>query len=452
MSAPVHSTAPDLKGAAALLTTANVACTAIGASQGLLILWLLGPGYFGAVAVLVALTGVAANLIDVRLTDLVSKLYYDDRASDAASGAEYRTSVLRLGLGLSLLGAGLIAVVSFALLSIGARRLTGVELTAAWLWMAAGAQGVSYLGSFVIFIQRFIAPPRRMAILQLASAVINAAVMLLCVAIDRTVGGYVLGLVASAAGIAALNAWQTVTILRQDGVVWHGRRRVAAPVIDRRVVVEFLVAGNAQGYVKLLHRAADVLLVAAFCSDAATGVYKLARSIADTLLVASEAIGRVYQPRLLSLLQARDHVEFAAVTRSITMTAAALTVAALAAEAAFLPILAPVLGVAGGQDLTVSVAILTLSFFFVAGLQSWIWPAFVYFGRPGRCTFWGAVAVTAGQYTIGPALVFLTGHATPAWFSLGYLSYYVLAVPPLWCELRSEQPSLVWRPGALATS
>jgi hypothetical protein len=60
--------------------------------------------------------------------------------------------------------------------------------------------------------------------------------------------------------------------------------------------------------------------------------------------------------------------------------------------------------------------------------------------------------VTAGQYTIGPALVFLTGQATPAWFSLGYLSYYVLAVLPLWRELRSEQPSLVWRPGALAAS
>jgi hypothetical protein len=317
--------------------------------------------------------------------------------------------------------------------------------------MAAGAQGVSYLGSFFIFIQRFIAPPRRMALLQLASAFINAAAMLIFVARDQTVGGYVLGLVASAAGIAALNAWQDVAILRQEGVALYGRR-VVAPAIDRRVVVRFLVAGNAQGYVKLFHRAADVLLVAAFCSDRATGVYKLARSIADTLLVASEAIGRVYQPRLLSLLRAQDHVEYTAVTRSITMTAAGLTVAALAAEAVFLPILAPVLGVADGQELTLSVAILTLSFFFVAGLQSWIWPAFVYFGRPERCTLWGALAVTAGQYTIGPALVFLTGQATPAWFSLGYLSYYVLAVLPLWRELRSEKPSLVWRPGALAAS
>ena len=451
MSATNQSTAPDLKGAAALLTTANIGCAAIGASQGLLIMWLLGPDSFGAAAVVAALTAVAANLVDVRLTDLISKLYYDDQASRAASGAAYRTSVLRLGFGLSLLGAGLITVVSLGLMSIAARRLTGVELTASWLWMAAGAQGVSYLGSFFIFIQRFIAPPRRMALLQLASALINAAAMLTFVAMDQTVGGYVLGLVASAAGVAALNAWQAVAILRQAGVALYGRR-VVAPAIDRRVVVRFLVAGNAQGYVKLFHRAADVLLVAAFCSDRATGVYKLARSIADTLLVASEAIGRVYQPRLLSLLQAQDHVEYAALTRSITMTAAALTVAALAAEAAFLPILAPVLGVADGQELTLSVAILTLSFFFVAGLQSWIWPAFVYFGRPERCTLWGALAVTAGQYTIGPSLVFLTGQATPAWFSLGYLSYYVLAVLPLWRELRSEQPSLVWRPGALAAS
>ena len=94
---------------------------------------------------------------------------------------------------------------------------------------------------------------------------------------------------------------------------------------------------------------------------------------------------------------------------------------------------------------------MTLTFFFVAGLQSWIWPAFVFGGRLGRCTLWGAVAVLAGQYTIGPVLVYFTGYATPTWFSLGYLSFYVFSTLPLWHELRRERPLFTWTVQEAAT-
>jgi len=275
--------------------------------------------------------------------------------------------------------------------------------------------------------------------------------MIASVSASRTVGGYVIGLLASAAGITLLNAFYTVSILRGDGVVLFGRSRAAAPAIDRRVILRFVSAGNLLGYVKLMHRSADVLLVAVFCSDRETGIYKLARSITDALLTVSEAMGRVYQPRLLALLQTRDHTEYGAVVRSIMTTAAAVTLAAIGSTLVLLPSLAPLLGVADGRGLTVSVVIMTVTFFFVAGLQSWIWPAFVFGGRLGRCTLWSTVAVLAGQYTIGPALVYLTGYATPAWFSLGYLSFYVFSLLPLWRELRRDQPIFIWPVQEVAT-
>ena len=137
--------------------------------------------------------------------------------------------------------------------------------------MAAAAQGVSYIGSFFIFIQRFTVLPRRMAILQLASAIINAAAMVASVVASPTVGGYVVGLLASSAGIAVLNAVYTIAILRLDGVSLFGRHDAVSPAIDRRVIFRFVAAGNLLGYVKLLHRSADVLLVAAFCGDRADG-------------------------------------------------------------------------------------------------------------------------------------------------------------------------------------
>jgi O-antigen/teichoic acid export membrane protein len=433
-----------LRPSAALLTGANLVCAAVGVTQGLFVLRLLGPATFGAAAVVVALTAVATNVVDVRLIDLIANLYYDEKASCPDTGAAYRGSALRLGLRLYALSAALIAVASAGLMLVLAHRFTSVALMSSWLWIAAAAQGVSYLGSFFIFIQRFTVVPRRMAQLQLASALINATAMIASVTASRTVGGYVIGLFASAAGITLVNAFYTVSILRRDGVMLFGRDRVATPAFDRRLILRFISAGNLLGYVKLLHRSADVLLVAVFCSDRETGIYKLARSITDALLTVSEAMGRVYQPRLLALLQARDHTEYGAVVRSIMTTAAAVTLAAIGSTVVLLPSLAPLLGVADGQSLTVSVVIMTITFFFAAGLQSWIWPAFVFRGRLGRCTLWSTVAVLAGQYTIGPALVYLTGYPNPAWFSLGYLSFYVFSLLPLWRELRRDQPIFIW--------
>jgi O-antigen/teichoic acid export membrane protein len=437
--------APDqLKASAAFLTAVNLCCAAIGAAQGLAVVRLLGPDGYGAAAVLVALTSVATNLIDVRLTDLVSNLYYSPNASDDAGGATHRAAVLRLGIGLYAVSALLIALASAALLLVAARRLSATAFLTQWFWLAALAQGVSYFGSFFVFVQRFVASARRMAALQVASALINAGAMVALVALHRTIGGYVTGLLISAVAIAVVNAALTVRSIVRAGIPLRASGRSAGVVLDRKVVFQFIAAGNVLGYVKLLHRSADVLLVAFFCSDRDTGVYKLARSMTDALYAISEAIGRIYQPRLLTLLRDGAHAEYRRLARSMTTTAAAVTVVALAGVLVVVPRMAVILGWREMPGLTLATAILTLPFFFVAGLQAWIWPAFVSMGRLGRCTLWGVVAVVMGQYTVGPLLVYSTGSANPAWFSLGYLSFYVLSLLPLWRELVHEGHTFAW--------
>jgi O-antigen/teichoic acid export membrane protein len=444
--------APDqLKASAAFLTAVNLCCAAIGAAQGLAVVRLLGPDGYGAAAVLVALTSVATNLIDVRLTDLVSNLYYSPNASDDAGGATHRAAVLRLGIGLYAVSALLIALASAALLLVAARRLSATAFLTQWFWLAALAQGVSYFGSFFVFVQRFVASARRMAALQVASALINAGAMVALVALHRTIGGYVTGLLISAVAIAVVNAALTVRSIVRAGIPLRASGRSAGVVLDRKVVFQFIAAGNVLGYVKLLHRSADVLLVAFFCSDRDTGVYKLARSMTDALYAISEAIGRIYQPRLLTLLRDGAHAEYRRLARSMTTTAAAVTVVALAGVLVVVPRMAVILGWREMPGLTLATAILTLPFFFVAGLQAWIWPAFVSMGRLGRCTLWGVVAVLVGQYTIGPLLVYSTGSAIPAWFSLGYLSFYVLSLLPLWRELVHDGhafASIAWETAA----
>lgn len=439
----------DLKSSAALLTGVNVACAVIGVLQGLLVLRMLGPELFGAAAVLVAIGAVAANLVDVRVTDLVSRLYYDERAC-LVNGAGYRGSALRLGVRVSAGGAALIALVSGVAMPLVAPALTGVELFASWFWFMATAQGIAYLGSFFIFVQRYAASPPRMAAVQVTSALINAAAMVGCVAASRTVGGYTLGLLASATGIAILNAAYAFTVFRKDGIELF-RKQPAAPSIDRATIIRFLSAGNLLGYVKLLHRSADVLLVSVFCGDRETGIYKLARSIADALFAFSEAMGRVYQPRLLELLQARDHAQYAVLARSLLATATVVTLVALLAELTLLPHLAPMLGVTDVRALTLSTLTLSVSFFFAAGLQSWIWPAFIFFERLGQCTLWGIVAVLAGQYVLGPVLFHAVGDGSSLWFCVGYLSFYPLSLVPLWRELQRERSTFAWRVQEVAT-
>jgi O-antigen/teichoic acid export membrane protein len=439
------SPAPDqLKTSAAFLTAVNLACAAIGAAQGLAVVRLLGPEGFGAAAVLVSLTAVATNLIDVRLTDLVSNLYYSPAASDDTRGAAYRASALRLGVGLYAVSAPLIMLASAALLLIGARHLSTTTFLTQWFWLAAAAQGISYFGSFFVFIQRFATSARRMATLQIASALLNAGAMVACVTVHPTIGGYVTGLLLSSIAIAGVNTVLTIRTIGRAGIPLLQRRLQSDVVIDRKVVFQFIAAGNVLGYVKLLHRSADVLLVAFFCSDRDTGIYKLARSMTDGLYAISEAIGRIYQPRLLTLLRDGAHSEYRQLARSMTAMAAAITVVALAGVLVVVPRMALILGWRDMPGLTLATAVLTLPFFFVAGLQAWIWPAFVSLGRLGRCTLWGVVAVVIGQYTVGPLLVYSTGSANPAWFSVGYLSFYLLSLLPLWRELVHEGHSFAW--------
>ena len=93
--------------------------------------------------------------------------------------------------------------------------------------MAAAAQGLGYLNSFFVFVQRFVIPPARMAVVQLTSAIVNAVAMVSAVAMLTGVAGYTAGLAASALTILIVNGTVTVRAFRAAGV--SRRRTRTAP-------------------------------------------------------------------------------------------------------------------------------------------------------------------------------------------------------------------------------
>src|SRR2546423_1559874 len=82
------------------------------------------------------------------------------------AGPAHRGAALRLGITLYAISAPLVVLTSAALLLLGARHLSATTFLTRWLLLAAAAQGISYFGSFFVFIQRFVASPRQMATFQ----------------------------------------------------------------------------------------------------------------------------------------------------------------------------------------------------------------------------------------------------------------------------------------------
>lgn len=409
------------------LAVVNLICAAIGLGQNILVVKLLGPEQYGAVAIVVAFNAVAANFFDLRLSDVIAKLYFNTRSPAAESeSVRYRASVIQVGLLGQMVLAGLLTLVgtTVAVMTIG--NFTDANVGFEVILAASGAQSFWYIAALLAYVQRFSEKFGVLGFVQLANSTLGALLILLVVWWSPTVNGYTFGILLAAGSTLLVTAVSTNVLLRQATGI-----RLLGP-IDWTVIrtyqrsVRFLFAANFLGYTKLLHRAADVLLVGFFCDDRMTGFYKLGRSMTDVLYTLFDAANKVYQPKFLRLLSIGNLSSYRLEAHRVLIASLAITMSLVVSELVFLPdALSLVFGPAFLESGPV-IILLSLPFFFVSGVFLWIWPVLVFHGDVTRYTLYSAIAVILGQYLLGIALFILTGRKDMVWFAAGYAFSYVI--------------------------
>lgn len=409
------------------LAFTNVVASGLGFVQGIISARLLGAEAFGVIAVIAATNATVLNFLDVRLIDLASKLYYRFKADNLGEVRAYRASVLEV----CLAGNGLI---SFSLSIVGLLAniafihvFTTTPVRVEWLVAQSLVLAMSNWANTFDYLQRFSGRFYLMGTWRLINRILYVAVFLAILLASPNLDGYYSGaFAATALGLVMTVGLSVFIWLRYDRLPLL-RKGMWQSLADYRRDFRFLFFGNLLGYVKMLQRGSDVLIVGLFADDRITGLYRLARSLTDSFYVLFDAMNQVYLPRFMELLSQRAHAEYRRLARRLLVYSTGFTLAALIAEIVAMPLLMQTVlanRFAGAEG---AIAVMTIPFVFVTGMYIWMWPMYVYSGRIARYTAYSFLACLA-QYAVMIGL-FLVLPATPVAAALGYLAHYLVLIP-----------------------
>ncbi len=431
------------RGPSTFLTAVNVAVAALGFAQSLLVARLLGAAAFGVIGVLTATSGVVANFLDVRVSDLTMKLYYLGRADGAIVDKTYRQSLIQLCLLGSFVVGVAIVVLSIGLNAVLAPRLLDNAPDFGWIVAAAVAGGLAFSGNTAYFLQRLSERFQLMGTGRFVAQLFATSAMVISVLMDTTLDGYFRGLLIAALVTATANLLMTVRVFRGLDIRLLDRGwRQALP--DYRNNVRFLIGSNAFGYTKMFHRAGDVLLMGAVSGDAVTGIYRLARSIADSVNLVFDALNQVHFPALLRFLAANDLPSFKQRSTLLLRRGLIWTPLILLVMGAAMPVAVDrVLG-GGFAALTATSLVLIAPFAIMVGVHLWLWPLVVHQDRVSGFVAFSGLGVVAQFGTV--LLLTAFGTVQAVYGSVGFAAYYVVtygaALVYVWKVDRDKVPPL----------
>lgn len=429
----IESFKKQVKRPEIFLTFVNVLCAAIGFFKGVYVVRLLGAEWLGVLAIITGIVDMIANFVDLRFADIAARLFYAVPADEAR--ASKRRSIVQAGLVLQ----GGLAICLFLLATMltyfTASYFTDKSIHLFWILGIAGSQSLLYMTGLFAFVQRFCERYFSLGVLQLLTSAISAVLLCSILFFNPSLDGYAEGAILSALATliisvgGALLLWQ-----RSQGDALFGAmgKMCFAGYFNN---LRFIFWTNILGYAKLLHRAADVLVVGWFFNDRETGLYKLARQLTDSLYIIYDALNKIYQPQFLAMLAEGRRTAFIAKARKISLATAVATLLMVVGEVIVLPKFMLILFSAEFIGSISSIVLLSIPFFFVVGLSLWVWPLLVHYGHIGPFTFHSIIAVCVGQYGIPLALAGLLGHPRIEWFALGYLCFYVVLYSLTYLEL-----------------
>jgi len=411
-----------LRSPVAYLSLTGAVGGLLGLIRALLTADILGPQQLGVLAVVAGLFRGMQTFVDVRLADLACQLYYRTDPMTPVDPPSYRGSVLLLcvaGNGLLSLGAaGLGIVVSLCCLDL----FTDAAIPVSWLLAQAVIIIAASVGNTASFLQRLTEKHHAMGGWQLFNQALFLILLLPPLIWTASIGGFYVGCVVASLATAASAVGILYHFCRRHLELPLPGRNWACAWPDYRSQFGALFYCNLLGYGKMLHRGFDVLLVGWFASDRLTGIYRLARSLTDGVGFLFDALNQVYWPRLLDLLRRDDHRRFRFEARRLLLAASGITAGLLLLQVWMLPLLNTHVLSAEFSGITPLMLVLTVPFFFAAGLHLWIWPIVIHREYLPRFTTYSGIAVAAHYGLALGGLACFPTTILPA--AVGYLAYY----------------------------
>lgn len=424
------------------LGASTVAGAAIGFGQSVAVVRALGVAEYGVFGVVAATAAICTNAVDLRLSDLATRLYY--RPLPAEERSEWRGGLLLAVFAAQVLLALLLFGLVLAALPSVLRFFPSASVPAAAFVLFAAGEAAQYAGKILLFTLRFSERFGELAAVQLATVALRAGLVVAAVWWRPDVTGLAAGLAVAGICVTGLLAAVAAGCWRRVGLA-PTRRSFGRAFRTIAASWRSLVAFNGLNYQNLLHRAADVLVVGLVAGERAAGLYKLARMATDKLYLVYDVAGKVLQPGLMRLLQEGRRRRFREVALQVTALSAASVTLLLLVEGAALDRLLG--GVFGPEFVAARPAILwlTVPLFFVAGLQVWAWPWILHQGSIGAFAGAGVAAVVVGQYGIGVGGSLLDPAGGVGWFAAGYAAVYPILYGLLW---RGLSPAVAAGQGA----
>jgi O-antigen/teichoic acid export membrane protein len=413
-------------GPTQFLTVSNIASSAIGLFVSAFIARSLGPEQLGVIGVIGGVNGSIMGFVDVRVNDVAAKLFFERGRVRDDQQPSYRAGVLWLAIA----GNGIVAIAMAAIAASIGNRLMGLFTThpVVWWWLPLSALTISLaaVSGTLIASLRLSSAFYSLGWVRFVSQVVAAGVWVGVIRRAPTIGGgcgggftgALLPLVVSLVVFRAV--WAPLVPLGRPLLsdAWQGFRANGAVFFH----------GNLLGYAKLLQRSADVLFVAYFAGDRETGIYKLARTLADGgLAVLQDALYQVHYPELLEAFSRGDAMTFRRCANHLVRVSSLITVVLVVGEAVGLPLFTRVFLGSRFAGITGPVMVLTMSFVFICGFYPWLWALFTATGnmRPFTLSVFTAVLV---QYAVAVVLFRLFG-ATALAAMFAALTYYFWMVP-----------------------
>lgn len=419
------------------LIAVNLLCAAVGLVQTLVVAASLGAPAYAVIGILVAIASLIANFWDVRLFDLAMRLLVQ-APPDGQEPAIYRKSVAQLTLAFSAAIVLLAAATSMLVATFSVHLFVDQPVALRWIVAQAMLTATASLLGTVFALQRLTERFYAFGAARIVHQILGSGVVLGSIWLFPNLDGYFAGAIIAAFG----NLVGALVVLDRLWASRHGVRLIsrasglALPAYRQNW--RFILGGTVIGYGKMIHRWSDVLMIGYFTSDQVTGVYRLARTVADGLQIMTDALSQYYFPVLVRLRAERRLSEFWRAARRLAVIAAAVTVPSVAGALVIVPPLAAYY-LPAFDGIATALAILILPFLVICGVHLWLWPLLVERGEIGH---FAALSILAALVQAGVTAALLAWiWPSAAAGSLGYVSYYVVIYPAVLIMLMRRRTS-----------